>query len=137
LYTGDLSLAQREAVIRRFQEDPSHKVLILSLRAGGHGLNLQDASYVFHFDRWWNPAVERQAEDRSHRLGQSVPVNVYTYTCEGTVEERIDEVLRSKQLLFDESVDDITLDLRAALTTDELFGLFGLAPPAGTGTVPR
>jgi len=103
--------------------------LVLSLRAGGQGLNLQVASYVFHFDRWWNPAVEHQAEDRSHRLGQSIPVHVYKYTCEGTIEERIDRILREKQSLFDEIVDDVSIDLKARLSAEELFGLFNLTPP--------
>ena len=84
--------------------DASRKVLVLSLRAGGQGLNLQDASYVFHFDRWWNPAVEHQAEDRTHRLGQISPVHVYKYTSENTIEERIEQILHKKQLLFDELV---------------------------------
>ena len=84
---------------------------------------------MFHFDRWWNPAVEHQAEDRSHRLGQRFPVNVYKYTCEGTIEERIDKILQEKQLLFDELVDDVSIDLKAKLTSEELFGLFGLTPP--------
>jgi SNF2 family DNA or RNA helicase len=129
IYTGALSAAQREQVIRDFKQDPRHRLLALSVRAGGQGLNLPEASYVFHFDRWWNPAVEHQAEDRSHRLGQQFPVHVYTYTCEGTIEERIEGILRRKQLLFDEVVDDVSLDLRAALTREELFGLFGLTPP--------
>ena len=98
-------------------------------RAGGQGLNLQNASYVFHFDRWWNPAVERQAEDRAHRLGQTFPVHVYRYILEGTIEERIDHVLREKQILFDELVDGVSIDLKSALTSEELFGLFGLKPP--------
>jgi SNF2 family DNA or RNA helicase len=126
LYTGDMDLAQRAAVIRTFREDASHAVLILSLRAGGVGLNLQDASYVFHFDRWWNPSVELQAEDRSHRLGQAYPVNVYAYTCEQTIEERIEEVLRRKRRLFQDVVDEVTLDLESVLSGAELFGLFGL-----------
>jgi SNF2 family DNA or RNA helicase len=92
------------------------------------GLNLQDASYVFHFDRWWNPSVERQAEDRSHRLGQEYPVNVYTYTCEQTVEERIEAVLRRKRRLFEEVVDDVTLNLEDVLTGADLYGLFDLQP---------
>ena len=129
LYTGDLDLAQRDEVIRAFKEDPRHAVLVLSLRAGGVGLNLQDASYVFHFDRWWNPSVERQAEDRSHRLGQLYPVHVYAYTCEQTVEERIDVVLRRKRHLFQDVVDDVTLDLESVLTGAELFALFGLPAP--------
>lgn len=129
LYTGDMDLAQREAVIREFREDQAHLVLVLSLRAGGVGLNLQDASYVFHFDRWWNPSVELQAEDRSHRLGQGYPVNVYTYTCEQTIEERIDVVLRRKRRLFQDIVDDVTLEVGSALTGAELFSLFGLSVP--------
>jgi hypothetical protein len=129
LYTGDLSPSQKDATIREFKENPARKVLVLSLRAGGQGLNLQEASYVFHFDRWWNPAVERQAEDRVHRLGQAFPVNVYKYTCEGTIEERIDKILQEKQLLFDEMVDDVSIDLKSKLTEEELFGLFGLTPP--------
>ncbi len=129
LYTGDLDSWERESVLRRFRGETRHKVLVLSLRAGGLGLNLQDASYVFHFDRWWNPAVERQAEDRTHRLGQTVPFHAYTYTLEGTIEERIAAVLKDKQILFDELVDGVSLDLRHALTAKELFGLFGLAPP--------
>jgi hypothetical protein len=93
-------------------------------------LNLQEASYVFHFDRWWNPAIGSQAEDRSHRFGQVFPAHVYIYTCEDTVEERIERVLQQKQALFDELVDDVSIDLQSKLTIEELFGLFGLTPPA-------
>ena len=128
-YTGSLTPIERQAVIQAFKSDSSWPVLILSLRAGGQGLNLQEASYVFHFDRWWNPAVERQAEDRSHRLGQTVPVHIYKYTCEETIEERIDRVLREKQELFDEIVDDVSMDLNTRLNAQDLFGLFGLTPP--------
>ena len=126
LYTGDLSTAQKETTIRAFKTNPAHKVLILSLRAGGQGLNLQEASYVFHFDRWWNPAIGHQAEDRSHRFGQVFPANVYIYTCENTIEERIERVLLQKQILFDEVVDDVSIDIQSQLTTEQLFGLFGL-----------
>jgi SNF2 family DNA or RNA helicase len=129
LYTGDMGLAQRDDVLRAFKADPSHALLVLSLRAGGVGLNLQDASYVFHFDRWWNPSVERQAEDRSHRLGQTYPVHVYAYVCEQTVEERIELILRRKRRLFQDIVDEVTLDLASVLTSSELFGLFGLPAP--------
>src|SRR5581483_1895170 len=132
VYTGDLSSSERDRVIEAFRSDPEHRALVLSLRAGGQGLNLQEASYVFHFDRWWNPAVERQAEDRSHRLGQTSPVTVYKYLCEGTIEEKIDAVLRQKQALFDRLVDDVTIDLEKHLTQDELFALFGLEAPAPT-----
>jgi SNF2 family DNA or RNA helicase len=106
-YMGSLGAAERDRVIQEFKTHPEHKALVLSLMAGGQGLNLQEASYVFHFDRWWNPAVEHQAEDRSHRLGQTLPVTVYKYICEETIEERIDGILREKQALFDELVDDV------------------------------
>jgi SNF2 family DNA or RNA helicase len=131
-YTGDLSAAARDYVLHQFRTRPERQVLVLSPLAGGQGLNLQQASYVFHFDRWWNPSVEQQAEARSHRLGQAYPVNVYAYVCEDTVEERIEEVLQAKRLLFRDLVDDVSLDLSTSLTSDELFGLFGLRPgPAG------
>lgn len=129
LYTGVLSQSDRDMIIKTFKENGDYKVLILSLRAGGQGLNLQDASYVFHFDRWWNPAVEHQAEDRAHRLGQTYPVNVYKYIIEDTIEERIEQILKEKQLLFDELVDSVSIDLKSKLSSEELFGLFGLIPP--------
>jgi SNF2 family DNA or RNA helicase len=108
--------------------------LVLSLRAGGQGLNLQEASYVFHFDRWWNPAVERQAEDRSHRIGQTMPVTVYAYTCMDTIEDRIAQLLEEKQRLFDNVVDEVSLDLDRLLSAEEIFGLFGLRPPGRSGS---
>ena len=125
---GGTSEAERRAVIQRFKEVDRHKVFVISLEAGGVGLNLQEASYVFHLDRWWNPAKERQAEDRVHRIGQTVPVNVIKYSCIGTIEERIDAILESKQDLFDRLIDDVSIDVSKNLTGDELFGLFGLTP---------
>lgn len=133
IYAGDMSATERDSVIQEFKSNNDRKVLILSLRAGGQGLNLQEASYVFHFDRWWNPAVENQAEDRSHRLGQRFPVHIYKYICEGTIEERIEQIISEKQLLFNELVDDISIDLGRKLTQEELFGLFNLAPPSSRG----
>ena len=125
-FTGEMSWQDRVAVIDRFKTHDEHKVLVLSLRAGGLGLNLQEASYVFHLDRWWNPAVERQAEDRSHRIGQTVKVNVIKYSCTESIEERIDQILERKQGLFDQLVDDVSLDLSTHLSREDLFGLFGL-----------
>jgi SNF2 family DNA or RNA helicase len=130
VYTGSMSQEERHRTVSRFKDDPSHGALILSLKAGGQGLNLQEASYVVHFDRWWNPATERQAQDRSHRMGQVVPVDVYTYTCSDTIEERIAELLDKKQRLFDTVVDQVSMDLDRVLSAEELFGLFGLKPPA-------
>ena len=124
--TGNVPLQDRPSIIERFKSDTQHQALIISLRAGGLGLNLQEASYVFHLDRWWNPAVERQAEDRSHRMGQTAKVNVIKYSCTDTIEERIDATLARKQELFDRLVDDVSLDLSSRLSREELFGLFGL-----------
>jgi SNF2 family DNA or RNA helicase len=125
-YTGAMSQVERQHMIDTFKNDSRHRLFVISLKAGGQGLNLQEASYVIHFDRWWNPAVERQAEDRSHRLGQRLPVTVYSYICVGTIEDRIEELLIHKQKLFDALIDDVSLDLDKLLSGDELFGLFGL-----------
>ena len=124
--TGNVPLQDRPSIIERFKTDYQHKALIISLRAGGLGLNLQEASYVFHLDRWWNPAVERQAEDRSHRMGQTAKVNVIKYSCTDTIEERIDAILTRRQDLFDRLVDDVSMDLSSQLSREELFSLFGL-----------
>jgi superfamily II DNA or RNA helicase len=126
LYTGAMSLAQRDDAIRRFQDDPSRQVMVLSLRAGGQGLNLHAASYVFHFDRWWNPAVEDQATDRSHRLGQGQPVHVYSYTIENSIEERIRDILVEKRELFQRIVEGVGIDAHR-FSRDELFEMVGLA----------
>jgi len=129
VYIGSMSQEERHRVIERFKHDHRCGAMILSLKAGGQGLNLQEASYVIHFDRWWNPATERQAEDRSHRIGQTMPVDVYTYTCSNTIEERIASLLEAKQQLFDTVVDQVSMDLDRVLSAEELFGLFGLKPP--------
>ena len=126
-FTGSLSPARRAEVVQRFMSDTAYRVLLLSLRAGGVGLNLQAASYVFHLDRWWNPAIEDQADSRAHRMGQPYPVTIFRYLCAGTIEERIDATLKAKRKLFADLVDDVTLDITHALTADELFQLFGLS----------
>ena len=132
ILTGETPPEERAAVIERFKSRDEHKVMVISLRAGGLGLNLQEASYVFHLDRWWNPAVERQAEDRAHRVGQTVKVNVIKYSCAGTIEERIDSILEQKQRLFDQLIDDVSIDLASRLSGEELFALFGLQPSRGS-----
>lgn len=125
-FTGSMSLKERADTVERFITHPRYKALLLSLRAGGQGLNLQTASYVFHLDRWWNPAIEEQADSRVHRLGQTYPVTIYRYICAGTIEERIDAKLREKRKLFDEVVEDVSLDISTALSESDLFDLFGL-----------
>ena len=124
--TGEIPVEERFSIVERFRTADRHKAMVISLRAGGVGLNLQEASYVFHLDRWWNPAVERQAEDRAHRIGQTAKLNVIKYICADTLEERIDRILEEKQQLFDELVDDVTLDLSIRLSRKELLGLFGI-----------
>ena len=125
VFTGELSLPERRDLVDCFQRG-DHGVMILSLRAGGQGLNLQCASYVFHFDRWWNPAVERQAEDRTHRIGQSQPVHVYRYVMNDTIEQRIHDLLQRKVDLFTHLIDTASLDLSSFLTKDDLYEIIDL-----------
>ena len=101
---GGLSPAQREEEIAAFNADPEPNAFILSLKAGGFGLNLTRATHVIHFDRWWNPAVENQATDRAHRIGQTRPVLVHLFICAGTLEDHVDELLEAKRYLADEVV---------------------------------
>jgi SNF2 family DNA or RNA helicase len=103
---GGTRKPQREEAIDRFQNDPAGpKIFILSLKAGGTGLNLTRANHVFHFDRWWNPAVENQATDRVFRIGQTRNVQVHKFVCSGTLEEKINETIESKKQLADQTVD--------------------------------
>jgi SNF2 family DNA or RNA helicase len=125
-FTGSMSLRQRAEVVERFLTHPEHKALLLSLRAGAQGLNLQTASYVFHFDRWWNPAIEEQADARVHRMGQTYPVTIYRYICANTIEDRIDAKLREKRKMFQDVVEDVSLELTTALSERELFDLLGI-----------
>ena len=85
--------------MRQFQEDEDVPFFVLSVKAGGTGLNLTAASHVIHFDRWWNPAVENQATDRAFRIGQTKNVLVHKFVCRGTVEEKIDQMIESKKQL--------------------------------------
>ncbi|MCQ2389910.1 MAG: DEAD/DEAH box helicase [Kiritimatiellae bacterium] len=101
---GGLSTAQREAEIAAFNADPEPNVFLVSLKAGGFGLNLTRATHVIHFDRWWNPAVENQATDRAHRIGQSRTVFVHLFISSGTLEDRIDALLEDKRRLAGEIV---------------------------------
>ena len=95
---GSVSRKQRDRMIDRFQSDNgAPRLFILSLKAGGTGLNLTKANHVFHFDRWWNPAVENQATDRAFRIGQTKNVMVHKLVCSGTLEERIDEMIENKK----------------------------------------
>ena len=96
---GETAVAKRQELVRRFQDDASLPFFVLSLKAGGAGLNLTAAAHVIHFDRWWNPAVENQATDRAFRIGQTRHVLVHKFVCRGTVEEKIDALIESKRQL--------------------------------------
>jgi SNF2 family DNA or RNA helicase len=117
LHGGTPQKARDEMVARFQQPNSDAKIFLLSLRAGGLGLNLTAANHVFHFDRWWNPAVENQATDRAHRIGQNKKVQVHKFVALGTVEERIDKMLQEKLQLADNIVgtgEDFLTDLSTA-----------------------
>jgi SNF2 family DNA or RNA helicase len=107
-------------MVKRFQEDDhAPPVFILSLKAGGTGLNLTRANHVFHFDRWWNPAVEDQATDRAFRIGQNRNVQVHKFVVTGTLEEMIDDMIESKKGLA-QSVIGSGENWITEMSTDEL-----------------
>ena len=97
-------MAERDSLVHRFQSIQGPAVFILSLKAGGTGINLTAASHVFHFDRWWNPAVENQATDRAFRIGQTRNIQVHKLISIGTLEERIDRLIEEKLLLADQII---------------------------------
>jgi SNF2 family DNA or RNA helicase len=99
---------------------------VLSLKAGGAGLNLTAASHVIHFDRWWNPAVENQATDRAFRIGQKRNVLVHKFVCRGTVEEKIDDLIESKRQLSTDLLEDGAQTLLTEMKDDELLKLVAL-----------
>ena len=124
---GSTPRTARERIVDRFQEPGGEpRVLVMSLRAGGLGLNLTAANHVFHFDRWWNPAVEDQASDRAHRIGQTRVVQVHRMVCAGTIEERIDELIAAKRDLATRIVDRGVESALSDLGDDELAALVAL-----------
>ena len=127
---GGVPKAQRDRMVERFQKDEGGpSVFILSLKAGGTGLNLTRASHVFHFDRWWNPAVENQATDRAFRIGQKRNVQVHKFLCVGTLEEKIDEMIEKKKGIAEQVVGTSEAWL-TALSTSQLRELMTLRASA-------
>jgi len=125
---GGVPKARRDAMVTAFQAGKGPPLQLVSLKAGGTGLNLTAASRVVHYDRWWNPAVEQQATDRAWRLGQQRTVFVHTLVCQGTLEERIDALLADKQRLAGLVVGTGEGWL-TELSTEQLRDLFRLEPP--------
>jgi SNF2 family DNA or RNA helicase len=120
---------KRDAAISRFK-DGDAPVFVISLKAGGFGLNLTEADYCFILDPWWNPATETQAVDRTHRIGQQNPVVVYRYVSSGTIEEKVMELKARKAALFDSVMDADGAALASALTEDDIRGLLDLTSTA-------
>jgi SNF2 family DNA or RNA helicase len=126
LYHGKVPHRERQPILDRFKADPSKHVLLMSYGTGSVGLNLQFTNYVFLFDRWWNPAVEDQAINRAHRLGQKETVFVTRFVAQGTIEERIAEVLQKKRELFEEMIGQNGPPTSLGLSEEDIFGLFNV-----------
>jgi hypothetical protein len=131
-FHGKLNARQRDELLTAFasEEPGGPTVLVISIRAGGRGLNLPAANHVFHFDRWWNPAVEQQATDRAHRLGQHKPVYVHSLICTGTLEERIDQLLDAKRELVEKVMAGRSEDWLGDLDLGAIRAAVALAPDA-------
>jgi non-specific serine/threonine protein kinase len=123
---GETDVKQRKEIVRRFQEDEAVGFFVLSLKAGGAGLNLTAASHVVHFDRWWNPAVENQATDRAFRIGQTKNILVHKFVCRGTVEDKIDQLIESKRQLSTDLLEGGADLLLTEMKDDELLNLVAL-----------
>jgi superfamily II DNA or RNA helicase len=124
--TGRTSVARRRAVVEAFQGDDYAPFMVLSLKAGGTGLNLTRANHVIHFDRWWNPAVENQATDRAFRLGQTKNVVVHKFITRGTVEEKIDALIESKLALARDVIPGGSEEWITEMSDDQVVDLFKL-----------
>ncbi len=125
-FHGSLTVPQREDLINRFQNDDDAKIMILSLKAGGTGLNLTSATNVIHYDLWWNPAVEDQATDRTYRIGQDKNVMVHRMITLGTFEEKIDEMLKTKKELANLAVYEGE-KIITELSDEEIYEIFTLS----------
>ena len=129
-YHGRVPSRRRDEVIEKFRDDPDCHIILMSYGAGSVGLNLQFASYVFLFDRWWNPAVEDQAINRAHRIGAKLAVTVTRFLTLNTIEQRISQVLERKRELFDSVFGQVSASPHGGLSREEVFSLFNLPVPA-------
>jgi SNF2 family DNA or RNA helicase len=124
---GSMDIEARQAAIARFSGSETPRVLLASLRAGGVGLNLGDATHVVLFDRWWNPAVEIQAVYRAHRFDRSAPLHVFKFLIRDSIEEQIAKILEYKEQLFDDVVENVET-AGHHFTRDELLRILDIAP---------
>jgi len=122
----DVEVSKIVEVVKYLRDDPNCHVILMSYGAGSVGLNLQFASYVFLFDRWWNPAVEDQAINRAHRIGAKQAVTVTRFLALNTIEQRINEVLERKRELFDAVFNDSNDSPTSRFSREEIFSLFNL-----------
>jgi SNF2 family DNA or RNA helicase len=127
VFHGSVAVGKRKKIIDQFQSDAYSPFMILSLKAGGVGLNLTKANHVIHFDRWWNPAVENQATDRAFRIGQKKNVVVHKFITKGTVEEKIDQMLEEKKQLSDKVISPSGESLITEMDNKDLINLFKLS----------
>ncbi len=127
VFHGSVAVGKRKKIIDQFQSDVYYPFMILSLKAGGVGLNLTRASHVIHFDRWWNPAVENQATDRAFRIGQKKNVVVHKFVTRGTIEEKIDQMLEDKQQMSDQVISASGESMITEMDNRELIKLFQLS----------
>jgi SNF2 family DNA or RNA helicase len=123
---GGTAVAQRRKLVEAFQRDDGPPFFLLTVKAGGSGLNLTQAAHVIHFDRWWNPAVENQATDRAFRIGQKQNVLVHKFVCRGTIEERIDAVIEDKKSLSAELLEGGAEKLLTEMSNTELLRFVAL-----------
>jgi non-specific serine/threonine protein kinase len=129
---GGTEVKKRKELVRQFQDDEDVPFFVLSLKAGGAGLNLTAASHVVHFDRWWNPAVENQATDRAFRIGQTKNVLVHKFICRGTVEDKIDKLIESKKQLAGDLLGPASEAVLTEMKDEELLKLVALDLNAAT-----
>lgn len=123
---GGTPVEKRKEIVEAFQGGAYVPFLVLSIKAGGTGLNLTKANHVIHFDRWWNPAVENQATDRAFRIGQEKNVMVHKLVCQGTIEEKIDAMIESKRALAENVIGSGSEKWITELSNDELMTLLRL-----------
>ena len=124
---GGTPVKKRAALVEDFQRENGPPFFVISLKAGGTGLNLTAANHVVHFDRWWNPAVENQASDRAYRIGQHRNVLIHKFVCTGTLEEKIDSIIDTKQNMADSILSEGAEKLLTEMSNEELIDFVSFA----------